>query len=413
MILSASARYVAAFVFLSAGAVCSLQAQTGGALTPDGAPGRTMKSLDQMEPRTPLIEGAAGVALMEDGAWEITESGSYYLVGNVTATVSDGIRLKADNITLDLRGFTLTSETRPFGGDGILIEGNDIRIFNGHIVSKIFYNPEAEGWVAGGGFDCGIRDGATATNLHIRDVSVRGCFSGIVCNLSEFGASSLIESCTAHTIAGSGIVGVNVTNCVARMCGQSGIRAEHVSNSVGHSIQGHGIFADYTVSNCQGESGGSDSDARGIHGGNISDSHGVAKAGSGILALGNVINCSGVTQGTSFDAHGIEASGNVFNSSGRTQGGRGIEARIVGYCEGYTNGTSDNSDGIFASYNASYSFGRSDNVSGGDGVRTTIASFCTGTSDGSQDDDVGVRATLAVGCITSGGEAIGDKHLMP
>jgi hypothetical protein len=85
-------------------------AQSGGDLTPPaGAPGKTMKSLDQMEPRTPLIDGAPGVSIAASGTISISQSGSYYLAGNLSVTGGDGIAINANAITLDLRGFTITS----------------------------------------------------------------------------------------------------------------------------------------------------------------------------------------------------------------------------------------------------------------------------------------------------------------
>jgi parallel beta-helix repeat protein len=72
----------------------------------------------------------------------ITEPGSYYMIGNLTNSTanSNGITIDADNVSLDLGGFTLSSPydrsisplpTRT-GGDGIKISGDNDHIFNGH-----------------------------------------------------------------------------------------------------------------------------------------------------------------------------------------------------------------------------------------------------------------------------------------
>src|SRR3954469_21762838 len=69
-----------------------------GNLIPSGAPGPTMKTLTQVEPRTPI----SSLPLV------ITNSGSYYLTANLTGIVgTNGITITADNVTIDLNGFAL------------------------------------------------------------------------------------------------------------------------------------------------------------------------------------------------------------------------------------------------------------------------------------------------------------------
>ena len=74
-----------------------------GSLTPPGAPTPTMKSLDQIEPRTPITY---------DGYY-ISSPGSYYVTTNLTGSVYGvpgspyGIYIASDNVTVDLNGFTL------------------------------------------------------------------------------------------------------------------------------------------------------------------------------------------------------------------------------------------------------------------------------------------------------------------
>src|SRR5678816_758344 len=63
-----------------------------GPLTPPGAPAPTMKTLDQVEPRTPI--SAFGTTL--------TVPGSYYLAANLVsgASTNDGILVRANNCLL-------------------------------------------------------------------------------------------------------------------------------------------------------------------------------------------------------------------------------------------------------------------------------------------------------------------------
>src|SRR5438477_473602 len=73
-----------------------------GPLTPPGAPAPLFKTLQQVEPRTPIAAAP----------FTISAAGSYYLTTNVTVSSGDAITITANNVTLDLNGFTIAS-TRP------------------------------------------------------------------------------------------------------------------------------------------------------------------------------------------------------------------------------------------------------------------------------------------------------------
>ena len=70
-----------------------------GSLTPPGAPAPTMKTLDQIEPRTPI----------STLPFTISAPGVYYLTKNITTT-GGGITIDTDDAVLDLGGFTLTGD---------------------------------------------------------------------------------------------------------------------------------------------------------------------------------------------------------------------------------------------------------------------------------------------------------------
>src|ERR1022692_511095 len=116
---------------VAAAAVCGLfltrtAGFAQGSLTPPGAPAATMKTLTQIEPRTPI----------SSVPFTISTPGSYYLTTNVTATTSNSIFINTNGVTLDLNGFTIAStvSSAAAGGAAILLGDalNDITILNGH-----------------------------------------------------------------------------------------------------------------------------------------------------------------------------------------------------------------------------------------------------------------------------------------
>jgi len=97
-----------------------------GSLTPPGAPSPTMKTLSQIEPRTPI----------STLPYTISSSGSYYVTANLTGSAgNNGIIVNADNVDLDLQGFSLIGA--PSSGNGIYVNGQhlNLRIHDGTILN--------------------------------------------------------------------------------------------------------------------------------------------------------------------------------------------------------------------------------------------------------------------------------------
>ena len=173
----------------------------GGPLDPPGAPGET----DSVRlPGTPI-----------DGPTEITLPGHYYLTRNITLPAQGtGVRISADDVTLDMGGFTIVGD--PLGDDvGISVGENKVRIFNGIIdgaetgvdapvedvsISGVAVYNASVGFVRGQG---GVLEGCissgnrTGVEINGRNAVVRGCVirsndnSGVVVNGGAAGA--LIE----------------------------------------------------------------------------------------------------------------------------------------------------------------------------------------------------------------------------
>jgi hypothetical protein len=125
-----------------------------GLLTPPGAPAPTMKTLDQMEPRTPISTYGTN----------ITAGGSYYLTANLTgaSTTQDAITISADNVTIDLNGFALLNTAGTgTSADGISFTSRkNVTIRNGTIQ----------------GFSRGIFGNGISPGILLEYLKIGGCF---------------------------------------------------------------------------------------------------------------------------------------------------------------------------------------------------------------------------------------------
>lgn len=94
----------------------------GDSLEPSALPGLTKKTLEEVEPRTPISKLP----------YKISAAGSYYLTGNLTSD-ANGILVDANNVTIDLAGFSIIG---PGSGTnyGIYMNGRrNVEIRNGTV----------------------------------------------------------------------------------------------------------------------------------------------------------------------------------------------------------------------------------------------------------------------------------------
>ena len=235
-------RVVCRTIAAAAAFLLPLSAFSQGSLTPPGPPAPTMKKLDELEPRTNLqaTPVPAGVDTSNaDYHFIINQPGSYYLSANIAVTKSNGVKINAEGVTLDLNGFQISGPS--VAGSGIEISPTSYRatVRNGTIKGFLF----------------GVLGLASASAL--RDLAVSGCTSyGII-----VGAGAILESCRAHNNSGNAGIetgaGSTLTNCTAigntagyGISTASGCvltNCAAVSNTV---VYGISVFAGCSLINC-------------------------------------------------------------------------------------------------------------------------------------------------------------------
>ncbi|MEC9372296.1 MAG: hypothetical protein VYC34_00560 [Planctomycetota bacterium] len=220
---------------------------------PPGPPAPTGRTLDQVEPSTPIEQFPA----------TINSPGVYHLTSNVVVSAQPvGITINADDVTIDLRGFTLQGANGSLSGIRCPQQRTNIRVIDGILtgwanaaidmplarecqVENIFATSNSDGIDVG--FASIVRD------CHVRDNGGAGILAR---------AGSIVEACVAFNNTISGIV--TEQECIVRQC---------VSRSNGASVvpspdnisQGDGIYvgADSLVEACVS----TDNTGDGVHAG--------------------------------------------------------------------------------------------------------------------------------------------------
>lgn len=186
---------------------------------PPGPPAPTMKTLDQVEARTPV--DAAHTPGDATSLFVISAPGSYFLTGNITGVSGlDGIRIASSDVTLDLNGFAVSGGAGT--GNGIITtEVRNVTVRQGTV----------RAW-AKTGVDASLASNSVCDQVRASNNGTGGVNfgSGI-----SFGFGCVITRCAAMGNSAIGIVengGGAITDCVAQGNGTSGFGDLYPGGSV-------------------------------------------------------------------------------------------------------------------------------------------------------------------------------------
>ncbi len=266
--------------------------------------------------------------------FKITQSGSYYLTGNIAGVVGKrGIEIVASGVTLDLNGFDLVGVPAmgAFDGVGTRINGlSNIAILNGAV----------RNW-GQDGINLGDFDAVACRVEGIRT-------SGNVRNGVYAGQHSVVSKCT--TTGGQiGVVariGSRLAECSATAAGVAGIAGQSgstISNcsAILNSRIGFEVGSGSTLSNCTASFNGDS----GIRVGlccTVSDCSAYANSGAGIYAVFGctITNCT--TNVNDFSGIRADSASTISNCTASTNADIGIstlDGCTVSGCTAANNGT--------------------------------------------------------------------------
>ncbi len=389
-----------------------------GSLTPPGAPAPTMKTLAQVEPRTPI----------SSAPYIINDPGSYYLTTNLTTgSFQAGVVILADNVTLDLNGFALIGVPNSFSGI----------ICFGH-TNTCVRNGAIRGW-ANDGIDGFPSSNTRFENLFIVDNTTGGLLAGrnavvVGCTITgnggggiSVGDGSRLDHCNAQNNFGSGIATGSaciVSECAAVSNTVFGINVGAGSTVGRCSATGNGTNGIITAQNCslQGCAATFNSGA-GIMTGDGSTLTGCAASGNSKDgsttgnsctvkdSTGNNGNLSnGISTRDNCTVEGCNTSGNGLGIVGPSLNGFGIQVgtnSVVTRCSSANNKLGIRADDASTLINCVASGNRSDGIAVQDDC-ILLRNFCKDNGQPASPNYAGLHVT-GINCRVEDNHLIANK----
>ncbi len=205
-----------------------------GPLTPPGGPvASTYKTLTEVEPRITI--NATNTPGDSTGVFKVTQSGSYYLTGNITVPAGKtGIVVAVPQVAIDLNGFTISGGTTGVSSPGFTTQ---VSLHNGKVSNCSLHGVDLtnssyvmiEHVSVQGISGTGIGTGASA---RISDCSVVGGSNAYL-----FGYASLVDRCLATNASGNGFNGgseCRLSECIAESCTGMGFQVTGFSEHLVH-----------------------------------------------------------------------------------------------------------------------------------------------------------------------------------
>jgi hypothetical protein len=295
-------------------------------LTPPQPPALTMKPLDQVEPRIPITSLPM----------TIDEPGSYYLTGNLSSP-SNGISIEADDVTIDLMGFTMTGSGGASGiqmadtvdpRNNVVVRNGSIRSFNAGVYMVYAEDCRFEDLLISDstsrGFDIRFADKRHIVGISIRDCHIIGSGQhGIFANGTSALATFSENSIVGCVVRGNGDDGILLYTNGGTMK-DNVIEACTVTSNGGFGIQ---VTANQDTANISGTS------IRDCMVSNHPDGGGIEifAANSAVVTGSQIVNCH--VRGSNFHGINLASTNDTLvegNHVADTTGGSPLGIRSVG-----------------------------------------------------------------------------------